>query len=136
MKEAKVFTRDEPVNKIDLHNCFNVNGRYADKTVVDAKRLIGDNAPKYLMREGLIRFRLIGGVDTYTVTVKGVAWLRAGVIRYMELHPDRAGEVIDPPEGAPTAPAKPAQGVRRTRPAPSPTAPASAPAKRVIRRTR
>jgi len=98
-KAPRLFTRDDPCTKIDLHNAFWRDGKYQDTPVVDARAVIGLNAPKYLLREGFIQERSIGGVDWYVVTWKGKAWLRSGIIRFLELHPERAGECNEPPPG-------------------------------------
>ena len=93
MKEAAKFTRDNPVTKVELHNAFWRTGQYRDTPVVDAKRIIGDNAPKYMLREDFISMETRGGVDWYILTDSGREWLRAGIARYLELHPERRSEV-------------------------------------------
>lgn len=98
-KAPRVFTRDDPCTKVDLHNAFFRQGQYRDTPVVDARAIIGVNAPKYLIREGYVEEKLRGGVDWYVLTIKGKAWLRTGVIRYLELHPERAVDCIEPPPG-------------------------------------
>ncbi len=111
MKEAAKFTRDRPCTKVDLWNCFRRAGGYPAQTVVHAKTLIGDNAPKYLVREGYAREFTAGGVDFYQLTHHGIAWLEKGVKRYLELHPEVKKDLLFP-------------------------IPGSVPAKRVIRRAR
>lgn len=122
---AKIFTRDDPCTKIDLHNCFYRNMRYAAVPVVEAQSIIGKNAPKYLLREELIVLRSTKGVDFYVPTAKGDAWLRAGILRFLELHPERASECKSRPLGyMAEAPRKKVVA----KPAPA------APARRIIRR--
>jgi hypothetical protein len=126
MKAARVFTRDDPCTKVHLWNCFtDARGNLIDRPMVDAKMEIGDNAPKYLIREGYVRARIIGGVDWYVLTESGKTWLRDGTIRYLELHPEARKDCRNPP-------GKPAPVGRRTRPAKPP----ETPVKRVIRRLR
>ena len=96
-KAPRVFTREQPCTKIDLHNAFFRGGSYRDTPVVDARAVIGINAPKYLLREGIVIERLSDGVDWYVLTAKGRGWLRTGIIRFLELHPERAGDCIEPP---------------------------------------
>lgn len=90
MKAAKVFTRENPCTKIDLHNAFWLGGRYADQPVVRAKQIIGDNAPKYMLKKGYIEQTLRDGVDWYIVTDEGRTWLSEGLARHLELHPEQA----------------------------------------------
>lgn len=131
-KPAK-FTRDNPVTKVELHNCFYKQGRYIDRPVVDAKREIGENAPKYLVSRGYARVRTEKSVDYYSLTADGNNWLRQGILRYLALHPERlidvrekpAGFVPAKPQKASTSP-KPSKVITRTRPVQS----------GVIRRTR
>ena len=94
-----VFTRDNPCTKVHLHNCFYRGGRYVNRPVVEAKAEIGENAPKYLIREGYVNVRLIGGVDYYVLTPAGDQWLRQGVHRYLTNHPDKISECREPPAG-------------------------------------
>lgn len=96
-KKPKVFTREDPCTKIDLHNAFFRDGKYQDTPVVDARAIIGLNAPKYMIREELMTEQLRGGVDWYVLSYKGKQWLRTGIIRFLELHPERAGECKEPP---------------------------------------
>lgn len=108
MKTAAKFTRESPCTKVEIHNAF-FNGRdYARRPVVEAKAIIGDNAPKFMLSKGYIEQVLADGVDWYVPTLSGKAWIRSGLSRYLELHPDRAADVIG------KAPPK-AQIRRRTR---------------------
>lgn len=128
--KPKVFTRDNPCTKVDLHNCFFRGGRYVNRPVVEAKAEIGENAPKYLIREGLVVMREIGGVDTYCVTPKGDQWLRTGIVRYLELHPERLRDCTFPPPGV-----KHAQAVAKKVAAKAVKASASA-HRHIVRRSR
>lgn len=110
MKAAKIFTRENPCTKVDLHNCFYSKGAYVNRKLVDAKMVIGDNAPKYLVREGYIEQRLIEGADWYVVTIAGKAWLRAGILRYLQLHPEAITLCNELPAGVEVPP-----GVTRPR---------------------
>lgn len=98
MKDAAKFTRESPVSKVELWNCFTDEaGAWIDRRVVDAKTEIGDNAPKYLRREDFLEEKLVNGVDMYILTWRGRGWLRSGLIRYLELHPERIAECRNPP---------------------------------------
>lgn len=127
--KPKHFTKENPCTKIDLHNCFYRGGRYVNRPVVEAKTEIGENAPKYLIREGLVVVREIAGVDTYVLTPEGDQWLRTGILRYLALHPDRAGECKFPPPGYRSITP---QVRRRTAPAKA----VSAPSRAIVRRRR
>lgn len=93
------FTRDHPVTKVELHNCFYHLGKYIDRPVVEAQAEIGRNAPKYLMREDFAVLQTRGGVDYYHLTARGDLWLRNGILRYLELHPERAQDCKELPIG-------------------------------------
>lgn len=123
----KHFTKDNPCTKVDLHNCFYRGGRYVNRPVVEAKTEIGENAPKYLIRENLVVVREIAGVDTYVLTPEGDSWLRTGILRYLALHPERAKDCKFPPPGYRSV----APQVRRTRPS---AAPVSPPPRAIVRR--
>ena len=133
-RKPKVFTRDNPCTKVDLHNCFYHGGQYVNRPVIEAKMEIGENAPKYLIREGLVVLRTIGQVDMYCVTPKGDQWLRTGIVRYLELHPERLEDCTFPPPGvkhAQTVAKKAAAKAAKASAKPVPVAP-----RRIIRRTR
>lgn len=121
------FTRDNPVTKVELHNCFYKHGRYIDRPVVEAKTEIGENAPKYLVSRGYARVRTEKNVDYYSLTADGNNWLRQGILRYLALHPERLIDVRERPAGyVPPSPQKAAASpkastvIRRTRPAEKP----------------
>lgn len=131
--KPKVFTKDDPCTKVDLHNCFYEGGRYVNRPVVEAKAVIGENAPKYLIREEFVVVRTIGNVDYYCLTPEGDEWLRRGILKYLDNHPERFADCTYPPpgygKGSPAAAVARRVIVRRQEP---PKAPAS----RVIRRVR
>ena len=88
---AKIFSRENKCSKVDLFNCFWKNGEFRDRPVVEAHKVIGLNAPKYLMREGYVTRIEIKNVEYFHPTVAGDAWLRKGITRHIDLHPeDRA----------------------------------------------
>lgn len=93
MKEARKFTRESPVTKVELHNAFFDGHRYTKCAVVDFKVQCGDNAIKYLVREGYVDTLLMGGVDYYVLSDDGEEWLREGLKRFLVLHPERAPDV-------------------------------------------
>lgn len=119
MKEAAKFHRDNPCTKVELWNCFfdQKTRRFVARPLVDAKRLIGDNAPKYLRREEYMREFLRDGIDWYELTESGRAWLHKGIVRYLELHPERKSEAgyIPSQPGAVQAVKPPATVRRRSR---------------------
>lgn len=93
------FTRDNPCTKVHLHNCFYKGGKYIPRPVVEAKSEIGENAPKYLIREGYATIRLIDGVDYYVLTEDGDNYLRNGIQRYLTLHPEHERDCKELPMG-------------------------------------
>ena len=95
----KVFSREEPCTKIDLFNCFFKLGKYVDRMVIEAHAEIGLNAKKYLFREGYAALTTERGVEYYRLTQDGREWLSKGVLRYLELHPERALDCVESPPG-------------------------------------
>lgn len=94
-KPVKVFTKDKPCSKVDLHNCFYLGGSTPlSRPVVEARGEIGLNAIKYLKREGYAIEHETNGVDYWTLTVEGIEWLRKGLARHLELHPGDAALVM------------------------------------------
>ena len=88
----KVFTRDEPCTKIDIWHAFaNEFGKLGfRRRVIDVRTVIGINTPKYLLREEYIGHFTVAGVDYYALTETGEKWLTEGLLRYLEMHPDKA----------------------------------------------
>lgn len=122
-----VFTREAPCTKIEIWNCFYHTNQFVDRKVIEARTLIGLNVPKFLLREGYVEVRTSMGADWYVLTPAGREWLTAGTVRYLELHPERAGECNSLPRNAGIAPTKKAA----LRPSATPPAPT-----RAVRRRR
>ena len=95
----KVFTKENPCTKVDLHNCFYRKGAYVQRMVIEARTEIGLNAPKYLIREGYIELLWMKDADYYRLTPAGVAWLSKGLLRFLQLHPEKALECVEAPSG-------------------------------------
>lgn len=96
MKEARRFTRESPCSKVDIWNGFRRGSGFPAIPVVEAKSFTGDNAPKYLAREGYLRAFTAGGVDFYQLTPEGISWLLKGIHRYVDLHPEAAVDLQHP----------------------------------------
>lgn len=94
IKPVRVFTRDDPCTKVDIHNCFMVNGIFSKRPVVEARGEIGINTPKYLIREAYAIATHERGIDYLQLTASGKAWLTNGLARFLELHPHRAADVV------------------------------------------
>lgn len=94
-----VFTRDSPCSKIEIQNCFFSKGKYVSRSLIEAQTIIGINVPKYLMREGYAVLQTERGVDYYALTREGRDWLSEGLLRYLELHPERAVDCDELPLG-------------------------------------
>lgn len=101
MNEPKKFTRDKPVDKIALHNCFWdwELGRFAQRTLVNARTSIGVNVEKYMQKKGyaiveeqhhaLTNTR----ADVIRLTSAGQQWLTEGLQALLKNHPERRSEV-------------------------------------------
>lgn len=110
-QEPRVFTREEPCDKVHLYLCFFDHARRTPRrrAKVEARGEIGLNAIKYLKREGLAREYEEDDVDWWELTGKGVDWLVKGLARHLELHPEDASRM---PGAKPSARARP-RPVRR-----------------------
>lgn len=101
---VKVFTKENPCTKVDIHNCFvGESGKYEQRPVVQARGVIGLNTPKYLIREGYAVYTYDKGIDYIHLTQNGEHWLRLGLERFLELHPERRVEVRN---GKPSSPVR------------------------------
>lgn len=96
LHEPKVFTKENPCTKVDIHNCFYdpVLGRYQRRAVVEARGVIGLNTPKYLLREGYAVYRSEANVEYYELTPPGVDWLRKGLEAHLQRHPDDRSKLV------------------------------------------
>lgn len=94
-----VFDRANPCSKVELHNCFFKKGAYVSRRLVEAQTIVGVNAPKFLMRQGYAVLQAERGVDYYALTREGRDWLSTGLLRYLELHPERAIDCVELPIG-------------------------------------
>lgn len=102
MKDAAKFTRDNPATKVHLWNALNPTGSFAAVPVVQAKMVMGDNAPKYLLKNEYIRTFTRGEVDYYQLTPDGIEWLKKGLRRHLELHPEQASDLVIPLDAKPS----------------------------------
>lgn len=97
-KPVREFTRADPCTKVHLFQCFRAadgKGYYA-RAVVEARGEIGVNAIKYLIREGYAAAYDMRSVEYWELTSDGIAWLEKGLIRELELHPERRRNVTKP----------------------------------------
>lgn len=94
IKPTRVFTRDDPCTKVHIWNCFiGPAGLGTSVPVVSSRSEIGLNTPKYLKREGFVEVHEDKGVEYYRLTAEGQEWLRKGLKRHLELHPDDRAKV-------------------------------------------
>ncbi len=103
-KPVKIFTRDLPVTKVDLHNCFCPAGQYVKRAVVEARGEIGLNAIKYLLKNDYATRFEERNVDYWKLTADGEEWLRKGLARHLELHPEEV--ILVNSRSAPVAPVR------------------------------
>lgn len=97
-KPIRVFSRDEECTKVDLHNCFYLDGTSpVRRAVVEARGEIGVNAIKYLKKKDYAEQYEAEGVDWWELTEEGQEWLKSGLARHLELHPEDAGKVTRAP---------------------------------------
>lgn len=93
-KPVKVFTREAPCTKVDIHLCFaDVDGAYRPRAVVEARGEIGLNAVKYYKKKGFVEEYELDGITWWEVTEEGEVYLREGLARHLELHPDQRNRV-------------------------------------------
>lgn len=99
VKPVKVFTRESPCTKVDLYNCFRRGDGFIPRPTVQTRGEIGENAPKYLRREGYARLYEANGIDCLELTDEGEAWLLSGLARYLEMHPEEVANLEQPYPG-------------------------------------
>ena len=86
--EVAVFTKERPVNKVDLWYCFRRSpSAFAVVQVDAAHAIIGKNAPRYLEKKGYLERRASKQAEHYALTKTGEAWLGAGIKAYAKNHP-------------------------------------------------
>lgn len=86
--EVKVFTKDNPVTKLDLWNCFRGKRNFRRVQVDEAKSIIGANAPRYLKSKGYLLQYESRGVEYYDLSDDGRIWLMEGFKRHLLNHPE------------------------------------------------
>lgn len=113
VEPTRVFTREEPCTKVHIWNCFISPTGLQAIPVVHSRGKIGLNTPKYLYREGYMDYFTEQNVEYCIMTPTGEEWLRKGLKRHLELHPDERAQVVHIAqlEGKP----KPARVVRTAR---------------------
>lgn len=87
-KAVREFTREDPVTKVHLFNCFGPKP-YRPRAVIEARGEIGINAIKYLVKNGYATTYCMRSVDYWELTTAGHEWLEKGLLRELELHPER-----------------------------------------------
>ena len=93
VKPTRVFTKDAPCTKVHLWNAFIGANGLRKLAVVHSRGEIGLNAPKYLKNNGYIVVLEEKGVEYYEWTPEGEVWLRKGLLRHLELHPEEIPQV-------------------------------------------
>jgi hypothetical protein len=111
IKPVKVFTKDQPCTKLEIHNCFAGPHGYIARPVVEAQGEIGKNAPKHMLSKLYLVYRTVGNIDYYELTRTGTIWLHDGLAAYLKHHPDRQKDVKVVSSSVP----KPATAVRVAR---------------------
>ena len=94
---VKVFTRDEPVTKVHMANAFWNGKQFIPRAIVQTRGIIGLNAPKYLIREGLARIVTAQDVDMLELTPSGQRWLTEGLAKHLKRHPEQAADLSHKP---------------------------------------
>lgn len=89
--KVKVFSKDKPVTKLQLWNCFRGQRGFVAVQVDTAHSIIGLNAPRYLKKKEYLEVITRRGEELYSLTEDGRKWLLEGFSRYLKNHPgDRA----------------------------------------------
>lgn len=94
VKPTKVFTKENPCSKVDIWNCFISAAGLNRVTVVASRSKIGLNTPKYLKRELYVTVETDKSVEYYELTFTGIEWLKKGLKRHLELHPEERAQVL------------------------------------------
>ena len=96
VKPIRIFTKENPVTKVELWNCFKATKGFIRRPVVETRGEIGLNAPKYLRKSGYADLITVGDIDYLVLTSAGQEWLKAGLARHLELHPEDTNTLIFP----------------------------------------
>lgn len=97
--KVAVFTREKPVTKVELWNCFRLNDKAFQAVQVDrAHAQIGKNAPRYLEKKGYLVHSKTARTDYYCLTPEGEQWLVRGIKAYAKNHPSEVHLIKDFPD--------------------------------------
>lgn len=114
-KDVRVFTREDPVTKVHLFNCFTAPSGFRPRAVVEARGEIGVNAIKYLLKQEYAEAFESKGVDWWKLTEEGETWLTEGLRRHLEIHPEQASLVAGAAPSPRRSGRQGAKVLRRTR---------------------
>ncbi len=95
----RAFTRASPCTKVEIYNTFYPDGRYVAARVIEARTIMGLNAPKYLLHKGYMAECSTRDVDMYLLTKSGRDWLISGLAEYLARHPERVKDCARLPTG-------------------------------------
>ena len=84
--QVAVFTREQPVTKLELWNCFRYAGEFSPVQVDEAHAVIGKNAPRYMEKRGYLERERTNKADYYCLTKEGEEWLVRGIKAYAKNH--------------------------------------------------
>lgn len=95
-KPVRLFTKDNPVTKVELFNCFwhPPSKNWRPRAVIEARGEIGENAPKYLLSKGYARTFGRQFVDWYELSEMGKDWLLKGLASHLKRHPEDWSKLV------------------------------------------
>lgn len=101
----KQFTKQNPCNKKDIHNCFVAtrmvrgnNTKYIKRTLVSTYEAIGKRVTGLLVSNERAVIYSENNIDYCMLTDEGKNWLDKGIRAWIANHSSRVNEVINPPK--------------------------------------
>jgi hypothetical protein len=96
--EPAHFTKDNPVTKLQLWNCFRGRRGFTRIQIDAAHAIIGLNAPRYMIGKGYLEHYEQRYQEFYHLTESGEHWLYQKFKRLLERHPEWREEAINLPK--------------------------------------
>lgn len=91
---ARKFTQSRPCSKVEIWNCFGGRRGFRVRQVYEAEGELGRHVPRHMIGAGRLSMEETDdGMLVFELTDTGKAWLRAGIVRYLNNHPERIDEV-------------------------------------------
>jgi len=91
---VKVFTKENPCNKLIIWNTFRTRRGFKRVEVAVAESQVGHNAPKNMLNNGYVERVTVKNVEYFELTEEGREWLKKGIAGYVKRHPEDATDAV------------------------------------------